>query len=974
MTEDVIDEDVPENETWGQAPPFIPSLRNDESKSASQFRADLERLSLSDDPLLEKGTLGCYQLQRKIGRGGMGTVYAARDPVNHRSVAIKILHAALNQDEVLRRRFQREARMLAEIDSIHVTKLYEIAEADGCFFLVMELVEGQSLAERIKSSGRLSEREAIDIAVDVATALMQLHEHGIVHRDVKPENILLCPLDTNDVEARRVLAKLTDLGIARQEQAAESVALTSAQSMLGTPLYMSPEHFYGGAQVNNQSDLYSLGATLFHALTGQPPFQAGTALALADAHRHSPSPNPQSVNKLLSDGVCEVVIKSLQKRPDLRYRSAAEFLDDLLHLQRGEATSMKTHPLLPATDSGRMATFSFSWELSCSPEDLWPFVSNTERLNRAINLPSVEFSMRRTESGDRQRFAEFRFAGMRMQWREHMFEWIEAQRLSVLREYQRGPLRWLTSVVDLHRRADGGTTLTHSFKANCRHLPGLLFAKFQMQAVTRRALDRVYRRIDAVVGNQLQSDILVDAFEESRSLKRQSSVLLEQILGHLSLRQLNRTALLRVADYVRFAAAQDVSHIRPRALARKLNLPAESVVDVCLYGVHEGLFDLSWDVICPSCRIAAQSQDAIENIRKHARCEACDFDFEVDFATSVEMILRTSPRIRKLDTGQYCIGGPAHSPHVVAQARVAANETVNLGLELPEGRYVLRGPQLPFSIALIVANTVQQNRLFVDISLSAARQSPIELRTQRQLITVSNRGNSEILLRIERSAIPDDAITALQAAGMPFFRRSFPDHIPTAEQVAGTQHLTFVVVMTHKTERLAMRYGELDSCDLLKNHLGLLVDHASRFGGSFVRPFEEGGLLVFRNQDSAIQALKCLAETIPELDGVAAWQPVIAAHQGRVMVTTINGQLEYLGSALRVVQALTAAGMPGEITTTPELAARLESAEFQLVSSPHEHGNGSVESTDPVGTLSVVRFRQPSPWKRCQEPFIDSRA
>lgn len=471
----------------------------------------------------------------------------------------------------------------------------------------------------------------------------------------------------------------------------------------------------------------------------------------------------------------------------------------------------------------------------------------------------------------------------------------------------------------------------------------------------------MYRRIDAVIGNHPQSDILVDAFEETRSLQRQSGVLLEQIVHRLSQRQLNRTALLSVTDYVRSAAAQDVSHIRPRALARKLNLPAESVVDVCLHGVHEGLFDLSWDVICPSCRIATQSQDAIGNIRKHAQCEACDFDFEVDFATSVEMILRTSPRIRKLDTGQYCIGGPAHSPHVVAQARVAANETVNLGLELPAGRYVLRGPQLPFSIALNVANAAQQDRLFVDFSLGAVRQSSIDLRTQRQLITVSNHGSSEILLRIERSTIPDDAITALQAAGMPFFRRSFPDQIPTAEQVASTQHLTFVVVMTHKTERLAIRYGELRACDLLKNHLDLLVDLASRFGGSFVRPFEEGGLLVFRSLESAIQALKCVAETIPGLDGIAAWQPVTAIHQGPVRMTTINGQLEYLGSALRVVKALTDAGMPGEITTTRDLAARLESAEFQSVTSHHEHGYCSPESTDSVGKLSVVRFRQPSP-------------
>ncbi len=956
VADNISDEDIDlDDGAWSVPPPFVPSSRSGESASAAKFHTDLERLSTSDDPLLEKGKLGRYPLLRMIGRGGMGTVYAAYDSINNRNVAVKVLHAELVHQPHVRRRFEREAKMLAEIDCPFVTKLFEISDTDGYLFLVQELIEGQSLAEQITSAGGLSEATTIQIGICITTALHELHRSGIVHRDVKPENILLVRGATDD--AGRIIAKLSDLGIARMEEAPDTTAITSAQSMLGTPMYMSPEHFDGGSQVTDQSDIYSLGATLFHAMTGQPPFPADTFLALADAHRHAPAPNPQLLNKRISDGLCEVVMKSLQKRPDMRYRTAAELLDDLRRLQLGVATSVNSHPLLPSSTSGRMAAFSFTWEMKSSPEELWPFVSNTERLNRAINLPSVAFSIRRNAAAGRQRIAEARIGGIQMQWLEHMFEWIEARRMSVLREFQWGPVCWMTSVVELNRRADGGTTLTHSIRINCRHFVGLAFVNLQWHALTKRSLDRVYRRIDGVIGRPKHLVEHVDAFEESITLLPQSAKLLDKIMDRLATRNLNRVAILKITDYVRSASAQNVSHIRPRVLAKTLQLRADAVIDVCLHGVNEGLFDLSWDVICPSCRIATTSQDSIENIKKHTRCEACDFDFEVNFATNVELIVRVNSRIRKPETGQYCIGGPAHSPHVAAQTRLSAGETVDLGLELPEGHYVLRGPQLPFSIPLDVHAASKIDRLVVDLSAGWSRKASAELTSSRQLITVSNHGENEILFRIERSSIPDDAVTALQAAGLPYFRQYFPNQIPSAQQLASLQNLTFIIVTNRSADELTQRVGELASCELKKQHLEQLIELATRSEGTFVRPLDEGGLLVFRSPASALLALEEIEDTIPRTNGTVSWPPVVVIHQGPVLVTTINGQLEYLGSLLRNIQSLAAIGQPSEITTSIKFAPLLVSAGFEIATSQNQPDPEGAVLSESVTDSSVIRFR-----------------
>ncbi|HZY88438.1 MAG TPA: serine/threonine-protein kinase, partial [Gemmataceae bacterium] len=239
--------------------------------------------------------LGRFRLLEKLGEGGMGAVYRAEDGSDGSVVAVKVLRgsSASSQAAALRR-FHKEARLLAELSSPYVTNLLEVNEDGGTQYLVLEYVEGMNLEQLVRRRGRLAEREALAVVADAARGLAEAHAAGVVHRDVKPENVLL-PAGGGEVRA-----KLSDFGLARHVVESESLNLTRAGAVLGTPLYMSPEQC-AGATLDARSDVYSLGATLYHALAGRPPFSADSLLALLAMHARQAPPPLRKLDPPVSD-------------------------------------------------------------------------------------------------------------------------------------------------------------------------------------------------------------------------------------------------------------------------------------------------------------------------------------------------------------------------------------------------------------------------------------------------------------------------------------------------------------------------------------------------------------------------------------------------------------------------------------------------------------------------------------------------
>jgi serine/threonine protein kinase len=266
--------------------------------------------------------LGKYQIVSEIGRGGMAVVYKAFDPILQRYVALKVLSPRLASEESIMRRFEREAQTAANLKHPNIVVIHDVGSADSYHFLVMELLEGRTLREEIRLKGALPVARVAPITAQLASALDYAHQHNLIHRDVKPSNVILGPDDH---------ATLTDFGLVR---AMHGSRLTEVGSSLGTLDYMPPEQM-AGEEVDWRSDVYSLGVVVYESLTGRMPFSADTPFSLMRKIMYE-APPPLSQVVQVPPTVDRVVMQALAKSPEDRFRTAGEFAGAFYQALAGE--------------------------------------------------------------------------------------------------------------------------------------------------------------------------------------------------------------------------------------------------------------------------------------------------------------------------------------------------------------------------------------------------------------------------------------------------------------------------------------------------------------------------------------------------------------------------------------------------------------------------------------------------------------
>ena len=302
-------------------------------KTAVGFPAQSEQVSLDDirsritPPEKMPERIGGYRIIGVLGEGGMGMVYQAQQLSLERTVALKVVRADLSRKEAFVGRFLREAKVAARIDHPNVVTIYDTGEADGHLFMALQYVPGGDLATRIKrdSSGKVNEDEALRIIAGCAKGLIAIHAAGLVHRDIKPSNIFLTTEGT---------PKIGDLGLARN--IIDDEKLTFAGDLVGTPSYMAPEQAKGASDIDHRADIYSLGTSFYHLLTGRPPFQGSSPFLIGHQVIAEVPQDPRELNRSMSPAVAAIIHHAMNKDRNFRYQSAEELLVDVELVRSGK--------------------------------------------------------------------------------------------------------------------------------------------------------------------------------------------------------------------------------------------------------------------------------------------------------------------------------------------------------------------------------------------------------------------------------------------------------------------------------------------------------------------------------------------------------------------------------------------------------------------------------------------------------------
>ena len=273
-----------------------------------------------------------YQLLAKVGAGAMAMVFKAKQISLDRIVAIKVLPRKLSENVEYVTMFYKEGKAAAKLNHPNIVQAFDVGEAGGFHYFVMEFIEGHDLWDELQADGKhakdFTEADALDVIIQIARALEHAHSHGLIHRDVKPKNIMLT------MDGDTPIAKLADMGLARSTEDVDS-AKAEAGRAYGTPYYISPEQIRGEVDIDFRADIYSLGATFYHVVTGRVPFDAETPVAVMRKHLAEPLIPPDHLNTALSAGVGEVIEVMMAKDRNARYSSTSDLLLDLEAIAQG---------------------------------------------------------------------------------------------------------------------------------------------------------------------------------------------------------------------------------------------------------------------------------------------------------------------------------------------------------------------------------------------------------------------------------------------------------------------------------------------------------------------------------------------------------------------------------------------------------------------------------------------------------------
>ncbi len=548
----------------------------------------------------------------------------------------------------------------------------------------------------------------------------------------------------------------------------------------------------------------------------------------------------------------------------------------------------------------------WEFDLKSSPDSLWPFVADTNRFNRDTGVPKLELDKVHKRLPNARRKVRFSYFGLPVEWEEQPFEWIRPDRFGVERVYSKGPMARLKAIAEMKAKPDGGTHLIYEIRATPRNILGSIAIPVQVNLVIGPKLRAAIKKYDELASTETTIETTgVSTSQSTFDLQRLAS-LKEKLIADLESAGGNERHLAianRLVDFIEHGDDLAVSSIRAYKLADDWEEPRRLVLEVFLYATRAGLLDFQWDLLCPLCRGAKQSEHSLKDIDKDVHCETCKIDFTVNFDRYVELTFTPNPAVRRVDVPYFCVGSPEWTPHVVVQQLLPAGAKRELSLPLESGNYRLRALELQGAQDITVSHGGETSA-HVTVSTNGWGREALRV-DERFSLSLKNDTGAEQLLILERTEWSDQATTAAEVTALQAFRDLFAEEaLRPGEQISvGTLTILFTD-LKHSTQ-LYREIGDATAFGRVMSHFDVVKKSIAEHDGALVKTIGDSVMAVFRSAADGLCAMLEVQQALAApTDGSSPLALKAGLNTGPCIAVTLNERLDYFGSTVNMAARL----------------------------------------------------------------------
>lgn len=591
--------------------------------------------------------------------------------------------------------------------------------------------------------------------------------------------------------------------------------------------------------------------------------------------------------------------------------------------------------------------FTWQWDLKSPPEAIWGFAADTNRFNRDTGQPEVEM-LGNVKGVKRLRM---KLPLIRVEWEEEPFEWTYPYSFGVVRTYSKGPLEEMRVRVNFDPLENGGTRLTYQTTILSSHILAPMAIPFAIGVVAKSRFEKAFRLYDRIAAEGGSGGNVTRQRGLSPGGRSRFKSLSEALVPHVE-----SNLIARLEDFLERADDLSLQRIRPYTLADRWNVNRRPALEMFLRATRAGILDMSWDLLCPSCRGITEGHSSLAEVHGDSHCNTCQIDFTTHFDHNIEVVFKPNASVRpvKVDAA-FCVGSPQLQPHVVMTQSVSALKALPVPLKLEMGRYTLRASNAPGSKSLFADGSGLAK---ADLRATQYGWTPEEERVSLlPTLNLVNATEADSTFTLERTAWSDQASTAADVTALQVFRDLFAAEVVRPGEEISIGSVTLMFTDLRDSTRMYRTIGDASAFGRVREHFEVLEKYVAEEGGAVVKTMGDAVMATFRHPISALKAVWKAQSEIAERGEPMLWLKV-GLHKGACIVVNLNDRLDYFGSTVNITARLPGFSQGGELIFSEDFYSDPEVRDFiaqNIPPSALSQFTGEVKGFDEPFTMWKLR-------------------